>query len=129
MFRKTTTVCSADQKNLIGRNTSLCSNHFIVGWTIGIRSPTGATKGLILFILVTAFGTALGPTQLHIQWVPGVKATGREVVHASPSSAEVKCVELYHHPPYVFMAWGFVKLRGNFTFLHLPAAMNLIYSH
>jgi hypothetical protein len=47
------------------------------------------------------FPTALGPTQPHIQWVPGalsleVKQPGREADHSPPSSAEVKeCVELY----------------------------------
>jgi hypothetical protein len=38
---------------------------------------------------------ALGPTQLHIQWVAGalflgVKRPGREADHSPPSSAEVK---------------------------------------
>jgi hypothetical protein len=49
--------------------------------------------------------TALGPTQLPIQWVPGalslrVKLPGREADHSPPSSAEVKeWVEVYLHSP------------------------------
>jgi hypothetical protein len=60
---------------------------------------------LEIFLFTTAFRTALGPTQLPIQWVPGalplgVKRPGREADHSPPSSAEVKeCVELYLHSP------------------------------
>jgi hypothetical protein len=51
-------------------------------------------RGLGIF-LFTASRTALGPTQLPIQWVPealslGVKLPGREADHSPPSSAEVK---------------------------------------
>jgi hypothetical protein len=47
----------------------------------------------ILFITVS--GTALGPTQSPIQWIPGalslgVKRLGREADHSPPSNAKVK---------------------------------------
>jgi hypothetical protein len=62
-------------------------------------------RGLGAFLFTTASRTALGPTQLPIQWVPvalylEVKRPGREADHSPPSSAEVKeCVELYFHSP------------------------------
>jgi hypothetical protein len=51
--------------------------------------------GFLLF--ATASRPTLGPTQVHIQWVPGiltlgVKRPGREVDHLPPSTAEVKNV-------------------------------------
>jgi hypothetical protein len=52
-------------------------------------------QGLGIFLFTTASGTALGPTQPPIQWVPGalslkVKQLEREVDHSPPSSAEIK---------------------------------------
>jgi hypothetical protein len=53
---------------------------------------------------------ALGSTQPPIQWVPGalssgVKLPGREAVHPTPPSAEVKKMWIYtSRPPYAFMA-------------------------
>jgi hypothetical protein len=42
----------------------------------------------------------------------GVKRPGREADHSPPSSSEVKkCVELYLHSQYAFMAWCLVKYR------------------
>jgi hypothetical protein len=64
----------------------------------------------------------LVPTQPLIQWVsvaisPGIKRPGREADHSPPSSAEVKNACSYTStPPYVFMAWYFVKHRDSFTF-------------
>jgi hypothetical protein len=66
-----------------------------------VRFPAGAGN----FLFTTASRTALGPTQPHIQWVPGalslgIKRPGREANHSSPSNAEVKeWVELYFHSP------------------------------
>jgi hypothetical protein len=66
-----------------------------------VRFPAGAGN----FFLTTTSRTALGPTQSHIQWVPGalsleVKRLGREADHSPPSSAGVKeCVALYLHFP------------------------------
>jgi hypothetical protein len=52
-------------------------------------------RGLEIFLFATASGTALGPTQPSIQWVPealsmGVKRLGRKSDYSPPSSAEVK---------------------------------------
>jgi hypothetical protein len=76
-----------------------------------------------IFLFTTASRTALGPTQLPIQWLPGalslgVKRPGREVDRSPPSSAEVKkFVELYLHSPST-PSWRSAQLkhRDNFTF-------------
>jgi hypothetical protein len=51
--------------------------------------------GLGIFLFATTSRTALGPSQLLIQWVPGslslgVKRPGREAGHSPPSSAKAK---------------------------------------
>jgi hypothetical protein len=105
----------------------LCCEELATGWTIGVLG-FDSLWGLGIFLFTTASRTALGPTQLPIQWVPGtlslgVKCSGREADHSTPSSAEVKeCVELYLHPQYVFMAWCSVKKKhlSNFNLLLLP---------
>jgi hypothetical protein len=67
--------------------------------------------------------SALGPSQPHIQRVPGtlplgVERLGREADHSPPSSAEVKNAWNYTSTPqYIFMAWCLVKHRDfSFTF-------------
>jgi hypothetical protein len=80
-------------------------------------------RGLGIFLFTTASRTALGPTQLPIQWVPGalslgVKRPGREADHSPPSTSEVKeSVELYLHSPNT-PSWRGARLkhRDNFTF-------------
>jgi hypothetical protein len=63
-----------------------------VDWTAGVEFPAGAE----IFIFATlVFILALGPTQAHMQLVPGVltlgvKRPGREADHSPPSSADVK---------------------------------------
>jgi hypothetical protein len=47
------------------------------------------------FLFATESRSALGPTQPPTQWVPGtvipgVKQSGLQAVHSSPSTAEVK---------------------------------------
>jgi hypothetical protein len=67
--------------------------------------------GLGIFLFTTASKPALGPTHPPIQRVTGavslrVKRPGRESVHSSPSSAEVK--NAWSHtstPQYTFIAW------------------------
>jgi hypothetical protein len=71
-------------------------------FTIGSNKNSYSNR---IFFFTTASRTALGPTQLPIQWVPGalslgIKRSGREADHSSPSSAEVKeWVELYLYSP------------------------------
>jgi hypothetical protein len=66
-----------------------------------VRFPTGAG----IFLFTSASRTALGPTQLPIQWVIWalslrVKRPGRETDHSPLSSTEVKeYVKLYFHSP------------------------------
>jgi hypothetical protein len=55
----------------------------------------GFRQGQEVFPYSTATRSALGPTQLLIQWVPGalspgVKLLGREADHSPPSTAEVR---------------------------------------
>jgi hypothetical protein len=68
---------------------------------------------MAFFLFATAFKLALGPTQSHIQWVPGapslrVKRPGRETDHSPPSSSEVQNAWRYtstssiHHHGVVF---------------------------
>jgi hypothetical protein len=55
----------------------------------------------------------------------GVKAAGRGGDHSSPSSAEVKRVELYpHSPKYALMAWCSVKVQGLYNFRHFKLPRN-----
>jgi hypothetical protein len=48
-----------------------------------------------IFPLISVSRLALGPTELHVQWVPGVRSpggktqSGRDADYSPPSSAEV----------------------------------------
>jgi hypothetical protein len=77
--------------------TVICSQsvqHWAAGWAIGILG-FDSRRGLGIFLFTPESRTALGSTQLPIQWVPGalslgLKRPGREADHSPPSSAEVK---------------------------------------
>jgi hypothetical protein len=93
-------------------------------WTVGVLG-FDSRRGLGIFLFTTVPTTAMEPTQLPVQWVPGalsrgVKRPGREADHSPPSSAEVNNVWSYTSTPqYVFMAWCLIKHRENFTFIYL----------
>jgi hypothetical protein len=73
------------------------------------RSRSSSPGRVKNFVFSTSSRPALGPTQLPIQWVPGVKRTGREADHSPPTSAKVKKMWIYTStPPYAF-------IRDNFT--------------
>jgi hypothetical protein len=62
---------------------------------------------------------APGPTQLLVQWVPGVKRPCREVDPSTVSSAEVKNVWSYaFNSPYTFIAWCLIKYGYNFIIFY-----------
>jgi hypothetical protein len=66
----------------------------ITDWTIGFIG-FDSRQGLGIFFFTTASRTALGPTKLPIQWVPGaifpgIKRPGCESDHSPPSNAEFK---------------------------------------
>jgi len=66
-------------------------------------------------LLTTTSRPALGPSQLPMQWVPGVVSQelnrpGREAYHSRPSTAEVQNAWIYTSTPqYAFIAWCSVK--------------------
>jgi hypothetical protein len=70
-----------------------------------------------VFLLSIESRPALGPTQLHVQWVPWIKRPRREA-DLYPSTAEVKNggnIPPLHHTP----SWHDAQLiehRDNFTF-------------
>jgi hypothetical protein len=99
-------------------------------WTIGVLG-FDSRRRLGIFVFITAYRTALGPTQPPVQWVPGslslgVKLAGREADHSPPSSAEVKqCVVLYFHSPNTPSESGAqLKHRDSFTLLYHSAHSN-----
>jgi hypothetical protein len=64
-------------------------------WLLAGRPRFYSRQGKQIFLYSTASRPALGPTQVHIQWVPGTlspgeKRPGSEADHSSPSNAEVK---------------------------------------
>jgi hypothetical protein len=67
------------------------------------------------FLIATASRPALGPTQLPIEWVSGVKRPGCEDDHSPRFTAEVKnpCYT-FTTPIRFFVAWCFVKHMENF---------------
>ena len=69
-------------------------------------------QGQEIFPFRISFRLPLWPTLFvtffneQLSYSPGLKRPGHEVVHSSPSSAEVKNEWVYAStPPYVFMAW------------------------
>jgi hypothetical protein len=78
---------------------------------VGVRVPVGSN----IFLFSTSSRPVPGPTQPHIQWVPGalspgVKRPEREADNSPPSSAEVKKTWIYTSTPtYAFMAWCLIS--------------------
>jgi hypothetical protein len=92
-----------------------------MGWTIGVLG-FDSRRELGNFLYTSVSRTALEPIQPPIQCVlgtvsMGVKRSGREADHSSPSSAEVKDALSYTSTSqYVFVAWCLVKHKDKFTF-------------
>jgi hypothetical protein len=78
------------------------------GRPMGRSSISGRVKN---FLSSMSSIPALGPSQPHIQWVPGalsqgVKRSGREGDHSPPTRAEVKIMWIYTiTPPYAFLEY------------------------
>jgi hypothetical protein len=69
----------------------------------GRSSSPGKVKD---FLLSRSSRPVLGFTQPPIQWVRGVKRSGREADHSPPTSAEIKKMLIYTStPPCAFMAY------------------------
>jgi hypothetical protein len=79
-----------------------------MGWTTGVRFPTGAW----IFLFATAFRPALRHTQPPIQW--GVKVPTH--LHLVPRLRMLE--DIPPLPQYVFMAWYLFKHGENFTFTY-----------
>jgi hypothetical protein len=66
-----------------------------MNWMIEVRF----SAGLWLFLIATAFILSLGPTQLPIQWVLGVKRPEFEGHHSRPSGVYAKTHRaIFPHP-------------------------------
>jgi hypothetical protein len=83
----------------------------------GVPIPAAARD----FSLLHRIQTGSGPTQPFAHWAPSffsrAKVAGREVNCLPPSSAEVKITWSYSPtPPYILVAWCFIKHKENFTF-------------
>jgi hypothetical protein len=100
-----------------------------------VRFAEGTGK----FFFTIASRTALGPTQLPIQWVPGalslgLKRPGREADHWPHLVPRSKNEWGYTSTPqYVFMAWCLVKHRDKFIFYLyycycFPSSQQLLFS-
>jgi hypothetical protein len=91
-----------------------------MGWATGVQFPLGAVMGFFSssLCLDRLWGPPiLLPSRYRGLLLLGVKRSGREADHLSPSSAEVKDVWSYTSTPqYVFMAWCLVNHRDNFAF-------------
>jgi hypothetical protein len=89
-------------------------------------------RGLGIFIFATVSRTALGPTQLPLQWLPGALSLGikqlfREADHSPPCSAEVKeCVELCLHSPNT-PSWRGAQLKKAQRQLQLLRVLRFIF--
>jgi hypothetical protein len=89
----------------------------VTGWTVGATGFDCRRGVRIFFSSPPRPDRDLGPTQLPIQWVPGVKQPEREDDHSPPSSANVKNTWKYTSTlQYAFTSWCLVKHRSNFTF-------------
>jgi hypothetical protein len=83
-----------------------------------LKDPSSSPCRVKIFLLSTSSRPILGPTKPTIQWIagvlfPGVKRSGRETDHSSPTNADVKITWLFiSTSPYVFMV---VKHRDKFT--------------
>jgi len=78
----------------------------------GRKSRQGA-RDFSLFQNVQAL---FGAHPSSMQWVPGVKRTGREVDHSPLSGAEAKNRWSFCSPPYAFTVWRGVNLLAYITF-------------
>jgi hypothetical protein len=94
-------------------------------WTTGVQSLAGAMIGIFLFAL--AARPALGPAQLSVQWVPGVKRPRREDDHKPPSSVKVNPWSHTSTPLHVLMAWCLTKYRLRLRSLVLDWAQGQFY--
>jgi hypothetical protein len=75
-----------------------------------MRFSAGAGKGFSRHHIQTGSGTHQTSYSIDTEAPsPGVKRAGSEADHTLPSSADLTCVELYLHFPYVFMALCLIK--------------------
>jgi hypothetical protein len=76
------------------------------------------------FLLSTSSRPVLGPTQLPIKWILGVKRLGCEADPSPATSAEGKNTWIYTStPPYVYMAWCLISQAvGQLYLLRLEVA-------
>jgi hypothetical protein len=78
------------------------------GSSVGVVTGYGLDgRGVgVRVLLSTLCRPVLGPTQPHIQWIPGVKRPGCEADHSPPTTAEVRNGGAIPPLPHVLVAWG-----------------------
>jgi hypothetical protein len=82
-----------------------------------------------MFIYSTTSRPALGPTQLLVQWVPGVKRPGHEADHSFPSSAEVKNDGVISPLPHSIHGVCLINLaKGQVCLYNLPITEPAVFS-
>jgi hypothetical protein len=102
-----------------------------MGWTIGVRSPTGAEDFSSSLCVQTSSGAHPAPYLTGTgRPFPGGKAwPGRDADHSPPSSVEVKYeYELYLLSPHV-SPWHVAGQLYFFTLLHQTAFTNVPYMY
>jgi hypothetical protein len=79
-------------------------------WLRAVRRRGSRPGRVKNFLLSTSSRPNMGPTQLPVQWVPGIKRQWREAYHSAVTSAEVRKIWIYiSAPPQFFMAQCLIR--------------------
>jgi hypothetical protein len=106
-----------DGRVILNKETHLMLINYMKGpvvvqwYSVGLKtgcSGFDSRQWLGIFLFTTASRTALWPTELPIQWVPGALSLGikrpkHEADHSSPSSAEVRNAGSYTSTPAIYL--------------------------
>jgi hypothetical protein len=110
-------ICAAHSFSWKVLSLKFCSSVGIaLGYGLDDRGSIDSRRGLGIFLFTAASGTALGPTQPPIQYVPGalsleVKRPGHEARHSIYYRCQRMIGAIPPLPQYTFMAWCLVKAQ------------------